>query len=99
SLERRYYSADNMARRLEAMVAARRNPDFVLIARTSVLPGLGLEEAINRANRYAETGVDLVYVEYASTPADVEEVARRVKAPKLIGQNKDEVAVRTPAEL
>lgn len=99
SLADRYYSTDEMVRRLEAMVAARRDPDLVLIARTSVLPGLGLDEAIARANRYAQTGVDMVYVEYAATPADVEEVARRVAAPKLIGQNKDEVAVRKPAEL
>jgi 2-methylisocitrate lyase-like PEP mutase family enzyme len=81
---------EEMRGRLKAARQARENPDFLLIGRTDALPVLGLEAAIDRANRYADAGADMVYVEYLKTRADMEAVARRVAAPKLISLNKGE---------
>ncbi len=82
--------AAEMVGRVKAALGARASPDFMIIARTEVFPVLGLDAAIERANRYADAGADLVYVEYLKTRADIEAVARRVSAPKVINRNKGE---------
>ena len=49
--------------KVEAAVAARRDPDFLIIARTEALiAGLGEAEALKRAAAYAEAGADLILV-------------------------------------
>ena len=51
------------ARKVEAARAARRERDFVVIARTEALiAGLGLDEALRRARAYADAGADAVLV-------------------------------------
>ncbi len=82
--------AQEMVGRVKAALRARTSPEFMIIARTEVFPILGLDAAIERANRYADAGADLVYVEYLKTRADIEAVARRVSAPKVINRNKGE---------
>ena len=79
---------EEMAGRVKAAMSAKTDPDFVVIARTDVLPYHGLDAAIDRANLYAEAGADMVYVEHLKTRADMEAVAKRVSAPKLISLNK-----------
>jgi methylisocitrate lyase len=49
--------------KLHAALAARRDPDLVITARTDAASVLGLEEALRRARLYAEAGADLVFVE------------------------------------
>ena len=44
----------------------------------------GLDEAVDRANRYADAGADLVFVEAFENRGQIEQVAGRVAAPKLI---------------
>ena len=55
--------ADQMCAKLRAAVDARTDPDLVLIARTDARGVVGLEEAINRAKRYVDAGVDWVFPE------------------------------------
>ena len=51
------------ARKIEAACSARHRRDFTVIARTEALiAGLGLEEALRRAQAYAEAGADAVLV-------------------------------------
>ncbi len=64
-------------RKIEAAVAARRDPDFIIIARTDAAPGLGLDEAIKRAQAFRKAGADICFVEVKTTP-DVLESLRRV---------------------
>lgn len=90
---------EEMLGRLRAAQRAREHPEVLLIGRTDALPVLGLEAAIDRVNRYADGGADMVYVEYLKTRADMEAVARRVAAPKLISLNKGEGEVLPAAEL
>lgn len=49
--------------KLRAALAARRDPDLVITARTDAAAVLGLEEALRRARLYAEAGADMVFVE------------------------------------
>ena len=52
-----------MVRKLAAAVAARRDPDFVLIARTDARGVEGLDAAIRRARAYVAAGADVVFCE------------------------------------
>lgn len=63
--------------KIEAAVAARRDADFVIIARTDAATGEGLEEAIRRGRAFRAAGADVVFVELNSS-ADIVERLRRV---------------------
>src|SRR3989442_821161 len=55
--------AEEPARKVEAATAARRDPGFLVIARTEALiAGLGQEEALRRARAYVEAGADAVLI-------------------------------------
>jgi 2-methylisocitrate lyase-like PEP mutase family enzyme len=77
-------SADAMVGRLHCAIEARADSELLLIARTDALAASGLDEAIRRAKRYQETGVDLVFVDAVKTIADAEAVAREVPGPLVI---------------
>src|SRR5271166_3507380 len=55
--------AAEMVLKLRAAVDARRDPNFVLVARTDARAVNGIEEAIARANRYALAGADVCFIE------------------------------------
>ena len=71
--------AGEMAGKIAAAAAARRDPDFVLIARTDAAAVHGLDEAIARARRYAEAGADLLFVEAPTSEADIARVAEELR--------------------
>lgn len=66
-------SLDAASRKLEAALAARRNPDFMIVGRTDARSVTGLDDAIARAKRFKEIGADAVIVE---APQSVEELRR-----------------------
>jgi 2-methylisocitrate lyase-like PEP mutase family enzyme len=88
-----------MIGRLHAAADARRDEHFLIIARTDVCPLLSLDAAIERANRYVEAGVDIVYVEGMVSRSDVELVGRQVSGTKLISLNKGETVLMPPVDL
>ena len=65
--------------KVEAAVAARRDPDFLVIARTEALiAGLGEADALRRAQAYEEAGADLMFVHSrAKDPGEVESFVQR----------------------
>ena len=66
-------SLDIATRKLEAALAARRDPRFFIVGRTDARAVTGLDDAIARAKRFVEVGVDAVIVE---APQSVEELKR-----------------------
>jgi 2-methylisocitrate lyase-like PEP mutase family enzyme len=88
-----------MAGRLRAALQARGADGPLVIARTDSRPALGLDAAVDRANRYADAGADLVYVEFIRAREEIEAIARRVAAPKLISVTRGETAPLSIAEL
>jgi 2-methylisocitrate lyase-like PEP mutase family enzyme len=68
-----------MVGKIEAAVAARRDPDLVLIARTDAAAVEGLDAAVARARAYAAAGADVLFVEAPTSEADVAEVATRLR--------------------
>jgi 2-methylisocitrate lyase-like PEP mutase family enzyme len=74
---------DEMVLKVRAALAARRNPDTLIIARTDALQGHGLDDAIERCNTYAEAGADVTFVDAPRSREQLEEIARRVDGPLL----------------
>jgi 2-methylisocitrate lyase-like PEP mutase family enzyme len=75
------------AGKIEAAVAARRDPDFIVIARTDSAEALGLDEAIKRAKAFRKAGADVLFVEMKSGPSILEDLRRvtsEVDAPCLV---------------
>jgi 2,3-dimethylmalate lyase len=64
-----------MVEKVAAAVAARHDPDFVLIARTDARAVEGLDAAIKRAAAYHGAGADVLFVEAPETEAEIVEVA------------------------
>jgi 2-methylisocitrate lyase-like PEP mutase family enzyme len=73
--------------KIEAAVAARRDPDFIIIARTDAAEAHGLDEAIRRARAFRKAGADALFVEMKSGPTlleDLKRVTSEVDAPCLV---------------
>lgn len=74
---------EEMLAKLDAALHARRNADFVIIARTDARAVEGLDAAIERANRYTERGADVCFVEAPQSRSELEIVARSIPKPQL----------------
>lgn len=80
----RLVDAAENALRLRCAVEARGDDDLLIIGRTDALPAQGIDEAVRRAELYAEAGVDLVFVDGIKRIAEVEAVAKRVPGRKIV---------------
>jgi 2-methylisocitrate lyase-like PEP mutase family enzyme len=69
---------------LTAALDARSDNDMLVVARTDARAPLGLDAAIERANRYAQAGADIIFVEAPQGSDEIERIAREVEAPLLI---------------
>jgi len=70
--------------KLRAALQARRDPDFVVIARTDALAVNGWDDVIRRCRAYRDAGADLVFVDGIKTPDDLKTYATALKdVPKL----------------
>lgn len=96
----RLMEAGEAALRLQAAIEARGQDDLLIIGRTDALPALGVGEAIERARRYRDAGVDLVFVDGIKTIAEVEAVAKALPGPKVVSiVDGNETTALTAADL
>ena len=72
-------SAEEMQQKLRAMLAARRDPDFFVVARTDAMGVTDLDDAIRRLEAYAAVGADGLYVDAPRSVEQLKEIARRLK--------------------
>jgi len=72
-----------MVARIAAAVGARRDPDFVICARTDARAVEGIDAAVERARAYADAGADLVFPEALAGAAEFERFRGAVDAPIL----------------
>jgi methylisocitrate lyase len=75
--------AADMVKRLRAAVAARRDPNFVICARTDAAGIEGIDAAIERARAYADAGADLIFTEALTGPADFQKFRAAIDIPLL----------------
>jgi methylisocitrate lyase len=74
---------DVAVRRIKAAVAARRDPGFVIAARTDAAGVNGMADAIDRAKAYADAGADLIFPEAMASEADFERFRAAIDVPIL----------------
>jgi methylisocitrate lyase len=74
---------EEMARKIAAAADARRDPDFLLIARVDSRSVNGLEDAIARAQLYLKAGADVIFPESLESAEEFDRFAREVPAPLL----------------
>ena len=74
---------EEMVAKIKAAVDARVDQDLVIMARTDALAISGLNEAIERANKYAEAGADLIFVEAPTSREDMLRCNREIQAPTM----------------
>lgn len=77
-------SFEEAVKKIEAAVAAKTDPDFVINARTDAIAVAGVEEAIRRGNAFAKAGADLIFVEAPTDPDDIKRVIQSIDAPVSI---------------
>ena len=77
-------SAEEGVEKIRAAVEARRDPDFIIKARTDSTATHGVKEAIRRLNLYAEAGADLLFADALLTREDIALVAREVTKPMSV---------------
>jgi methylisocitrate lyase len=76
-------SRDEMVSKLKAAVAARRDPSFVIIARTDARAVEGIDSAIERAQAYVEAGADMIFPEALETPEEFGRFVRAIHVPLI----------------
>jgi 2,3-dimethylmalate lyase len=81
---RRLVDTQEMMGRVRAAVDARRDEDFVIIARTDARTTQGLAEAIDRASSYADAGADVLFVESPESVEEMREITRQIDKPTLV---------------
>lgn len=71
-------STDEMCGKIRAAVDARRDSGTVIIARTDAVATDGFEAALERAERYAQAGADMLFVEAVRSQEQMRELNRRL---------------------
>jgi len=74
---------EEMIGKVRAAVRARRDPDFLIVARTDARSVDGLEAAVARAQNYLKAGADAIFPEALESAQEFQEFARQVRAPLL----------------
>lgn len=86
--------ADDAVLKVAAAVAARTNPDTVIIARTDAIGPLGLEEAIKRARMFGDAGADILFVDAPQSIDQLTTIGKSLSGPLMVNMSE---AGLTPA--
>jgi methylisocitrate lyase len=74
---------EEMTERIKAAVAARRDPDFMIVARTDARAIEDFDRTIDRARRYMEAGADAIFPEALQSADEFRDFARKIDLPLL----------------
>jgi len=77
-------SAREMAKKIEAAVSARKDPDFIINARTDAIAVEGMDQAITRARLYIKAGADMVFPDAVHSEDEIKRFVDAVEAPVSI---------------
>ena len=81
---KRVIPAREMADKVKSAVDARRDPDFMIRARTDAAATDGIPEVIDRLNTYAEAGADILFADALLSAEDIRTVAQNVRKPLAV---------------
>jgi methylisocitrate lyase len=74
---------DEMARKVRAAADARRDPNFLLMARTDARAAEGMDAAIDRAKAYMDAGADAIFPEAMQDEAEFAAFREAIDVPLL----------------
>jgi 2,3-dimethylmalate lyase len=72
-------SLEESVTRIEAALKARRDPDFVIIARTDARTAVNFDEAIKRCKAFSDVGADMVFIVGLKTFDEIKEASIKLK--------------------
>ena len=75
---------EEMVAKIRAAIRARRDPAFVICARTDAIATSGLNEAVARGQAYAEAGADLVWADAILSREDIARLVKEVPCPIFV---------------
>jgi methylisocitrate lyase len=75
--------AELMTAKVKEAVAARRNPDFLIVARTNAIRASSMDDALRRGDAYRKAGADLVLLSMAHKPEELRAIAERLGGPLI----------------
>ncbi|MDR6856008.1 isocitrate lyase/PEP mutase family protein [Variovorax guangxiensis] len=70
--------------KIKAAVDARHDPDFLIMARTDACATQGFEAAIERAQKFADAGADILFIEAVTTAEEIRALPQRLVQPQLM---------------
>jgi carboxyvinyl-carboxyphosphonate phosphorylmutase len=71
--------------KMRAALAAREDPSFVIVGRTSAAAITGTEDVLRRAKAYADAGVDALFFAGGMTREQLDALSAAVKIPLMLG--------------
>ncbi|MCK9686878.1 isocitrate lyase/PEP mutase family protein [Scleromatobacter humisilvae] len=77
-------STEEAVSKIKAAVDARTDPDFLIMARTDAAATHGFEAAVERAQRFAEAGADILFVEAVTKAEEIRALPQRLGPPQLM---------------
>lgn len=77
-------STEEAVSKIKAAVDARRDADFLVMARTDAAAVHGFEAAVERAQKFAEAGADILFVEAVTTAEEIRALPQRLSTPQLM---------------
>jgi carboxyvinyl-carboxyphosphonate phosphorylmutase len=80
---RQVVPVDEMLGKIEAAKYARKDKDFIIIARTDARTSLGFEEALKRAKAYADAGADVIFFESPENEEEMRKLNKEIEIPTL----------------
>jgi len=97
---RRVIPMDDMVKKIRVAAEARSSRDFLIIARTDARTALGLDEALRRAEAYANAGADILFVESPESVEEMRAIGQRFELPLVANMvEKGRTPVLSRAEL
>lgn len=75
---------DEAVAKVAAAAAARRDPDFVINARTDALAAHGIQEVIRRGNAFLQAGATMVFVEGANSAEAMRQAVQGIRGPVAV---------------
>ncbi len=82
-LGRKVTPAQDMVAKIKVAVQTREDPNFLIIARTDARTTLGLDEALRRAEMYAQAGADILFVESPESENEMRQICSSFDLPCL----------------
>ncbi len=93
-------SRDVAVRKIRAAVAARQNPDTLIVARTDSRGPMGIHEALDRCLLFKEAGADILFVDGPQSLEELEQIGRELPGPLLANMSETGLTpLRSASEL